>query len=251
MVTVPRDKTPTPLTDDGSNRLLLEVAFTIRDNLHTLCAMSLVFLGAALPWVVLATLTSWTIAWPLLVLATSPVWAAIVAVADRLLLGDAVGWRMIAGEFRRLWRGAVVNGMVPAMCGTVLLGVASAAFNAQWNGMAVLAAAGTGAALLVLAIPATPLSNRHALSGLALWETSAAVVTRRPAQVLGTVTLAAMGLWLTLAFGPAVLLGTAPFGVLVAAITQPDPETPREAGRFIAGRPVPVVDRSKTGRGTD
>jgi hypothetical protein len=209
-----------------------------------------VFLVCALPWVVLATLMSWAVAWPLLVLTVAPVWATIVACADRLLLGDAVGWRMISGDFRRLWRRAQCHSSPPAVCGTVLLVVASGAFDAQWKGLVVLAVAGTGVALLVLAIPATPLSNRHALSGAALWETSAAVVVRRPMQVLGTVTLAAIGLWMTLMFGPAVLLGTAPFGVLVAAITQPDPETPSEQGRFIAGRPVPAVDRSKTGRGT-
>jgi hypothetical protein len=250
MVTVPHDDKAAPLTDDGSNRLLLEVARTIRDNLHTLFGMSMVFLTCALPWVVLATLTSWAVAWPLLVLTVAPIWATIVACADRLLVGDVVGWRVMAGDFRRHgWR-AVANGMLPAICGTVLLIVASGSFDAQWKGMAMLAATGTGIALLVLAIPAVPLAVRYHLSGLALWETSAAVVVRRPWQMLGTVALAAIGLWMAVAFGPAILLGAAPFGVLVAAITQPDPEMPSEQGGFIAGRPVLAMDKSKTGRDT-
>lgn len=244
------DTHTSPLTDDGSNRLLLEVACTIRDNLHTLIGMSMVFLGVALPWVVLATLTSWVISWPMLVLTVAPIWTTFVACADRLLAGDAVGWRVMVGDFRRLgWR-AVANGMVPAICGTVVLLVASGGFDAQWQGIALLAATGTGIALLVLAIPAVPLAIRHNLAGLALWETSAAVVVRRPAQVLGTVALAVMGLWLAAWFGPAALLGAAPFAVLVAAITQPDPEVPCEQGGFIAGRLVPSVNGSKTGRGT-
>jgi hypothetical protein len=248
VATASHDEKSTPLTDDGSNRLLLEVARTIRDNLHTLFGMSMVFLACALPWVVLATLTSWAVAWTPLVLTAAPIWTTIVACADRLLAGEAVGWQMMVSDLRRLgWR-AVANGIAPAMCGTVLLVLASGAFDAQWKGIAVLAVAGMGIALLVLAVPAVPLAIRYNLSGLALWETSAAIVIRRPAQVLGTVALAAIGLWMAVAFGPAVLLGAAPFGVLVSAITQPDPEMPSDQGRFIEGRPVPAMGRSKTGR---
>jgi len=215
---------PSPLADDGSGNLLLQVGLTIRDNFHTLAGLSLVFLAAALPWVVLATLTSWAVAWAPLVLATSPVWAAIVTGADRLLVGEASPWRTTGGDLSRLAWPAVRIGIVPALCGTVVLALGTGSDNAVWQDALLLATLGITAAVVVLLIPAIPLAVRHGLSGPVLWQTSAVVVVRRPMQVLGTVALTGIGLWLTLTFGPAVLLGTAPLGVLVAAITLPDPE---------------------------
>ena len=218
------EPSPRPLADDGSNHLLLEVGRTIRDNLHTLFAMSLAFLAAALPWVMLATFTSWVVAWAPLVLTTAPVWATIVASADRLLAGETAPWRIVANDFRRLALPALRIGLLPALWGTVLLALAPDMDEALWTGMVVLVLAGIAVAIVVLLIPAGPLAARYGLSGLTLWQASAAIVVRRPAQVLGTVVLAGLGIWLTLAFGPAALLGAAPLGVLVAGITMPDPD---------------------------
>jgi hypothetical protein len=224
MVAMHHEQAPTPLADDGSNRLLLVVGRTIRDNLHTLFALSLLFLVVALPWVILATLTSWTVAWAPLVLLTAPVWAAIVAGADRLLAGEAASWRSVSADLHRLALPALRIGMAPALCGTALLVAAPGENDGPWRGAAFLATAGIAIAVLALLIPAVPLATRYALSGLTLWQASAVIVTRRPVQVLGTMVLAGAGLWMALAFGPAVLLGAAPLGVLVAAITMPDPE---------------------------
>ncbi len=210
------------LTDDGSNHLLLEVGRTIRDNFHVLCGMSLAFLAMALPWVILATATSWLIAWAPLVLLTAPVWASIVASSDRLLAGEALGWRVISGDLRRLLIPALKIGILPAFCGTVLLGIVGSASDSTWMGMVLPVLSGLAVTTCVLLIPVVPLATRFDLAGLALWQTSAAIVFRRPAQVLGTVVLAGIGLWLALAIGPAMLLGVGPLGVLIAAITLPD-----------------------------
>jgi hypothetical protein len=215
---------PAPLADDGSHHLLLEVVRTIRDNLHTLCAMSLGFLIVALPWVVLGTITSWVFAWAPLVMVTAPVWMTIVVTSERLLIGDAVSWKRAARDLRQTAGSALTIGMLPAICGTVLLVAGAGASDAAWRGAGVLVGAGLALALLVLLIPAVPLAARYGLAGLILWQASAVVVVRRPAPVIGTVVLAAAGLWLAVMFGPALLLGVAPLGVLVAAITLPDPE---------------------------
>lgn len=221
MAAFPHDPT-TQLADDGSSTLLLEVGRTIRDNFHVLCGLSLVFLTVALPWVVLGTTTSWLIAWAPLVLLTAPCWATSVAAADRMLAGDAVGWRMIGGDLRRLLVPSLKIGIPPALCGTVLLGIVYAAIDPTMMAMSLAMTSGVSLAVFVLLIPAMPLATRLGLTGFTLWQASAVVVVRRPMQVLGAVVLAGLGLWLALAVGPAMLLGVAPLGVLIAAITLPD-----------------------------
>jgi hypothetical protein len=201
---------------------LLEVATTIRDNLHTLCAMSCLFLLVALPWVMLATVTTWTLAWTPLVLVSAPLWAVMVAAADRMLVGDVVGWRMMAMDLRRLWLPALRIGILPAVCGTVLLGIVQFASDPTWQAMFLTVVTGVSVAVGVLVIPVVPLVIRVRVSGIMLWQAGAVVVMRRPVQVLGTVVLAGGGLWLAMAFGPAMLLGVAPLAVLIAAITLPD-----------------------------
>ena len=218
------EPSPRPLADDGSNHLLLEVGRAILANLHTLFAMSLAFLAVALPWVMLATFTSWVVAWAPLVLTTAPVWATIVVGADRLLAGEAVVWRNVSDDLRRLALPALRIGIWPALCGAMLLALAPGMEEAVWKGMVALVLAGIAVAIVVLLIPAMPLASRTGLSGVTLWQASAIVVVKRPMQVLGTVPLAGLGVWMTLAFGPAALLGAAPLGVLVAGITMPDPD---------------------------
>lgn len=218
-----RDPAPQSLADDGSSNLLLHVARTIRDEFHILLGLSLLFLVVALPFVILATLTSWIIAWAPLVLVTAPVWATIVTIADRMLDGEATPWRVALTDVRGLaWPGIRV-GIAPAICGSLLLALAPGSSDSSTHGVLTIAMSGIALTVLVLVIPAMPLAVRHAIHGLPLWQASAFVVMRRPAQVLGTVTIAGIGLWLTFAVGPAMLLGVAPLGVLVAAITLPDP----------------------------
>jgi hypothetical protein len=224
MAAYPRDERSAPLADDGSSHLLLEVARTVRDNFHILCGLSCLFLLVALPWVVLATMTSWAVAWFPLVLATAPFWAAIVAATHRMLAGDAVGWRVMVQDLRRLWRPALRIGILPAICGTVLLGIVQSAIDPVWKGLLLPFVAGMSVAVCVLVIPAVPLLSRLNVTGITLWQASAVVVVRRPTQVLGTVVLAGIGLWLAGAFGPASLLGVAPLAVLIAAISLPNAE---------------------------
>jgi len=216
------DPAPKPLADDGSSNLLLEVGRTIRDEFHILAGLSLLFMVAALPWIVLATVTSWAIAWAPLVLVAAPVWALIVACADRFLRGETAPWRRMARDLAQLALPAIRIGMVPALCGSALLALAQGSRDEPVREMLVVTAAGIAAAVLVLLIPAIPLAVRTGASGVSLWQASAFIVVRRPSQVLGSVTIAGIGIWLTVAFGPAILLGVAPLGVLVAAITMPD-----------------------------
>lgn len=224
MATMAHEPSPRPLADDGSNHLLLVVGRAIRDNLHTLFAMSLLFLGVALPWVMLGTFTSWAVAWAPLVLATAPVWATIVASADRMIAGETSPWRIVGDDLRRLALPAIHIGLLPAICGTVLLALAPGMDEALWTGMVVQVMAGIAVAIVVLLIPAVPLALRYNLSGRTLWQASAFIVIKRPMQMLGTVIVTGLGVWMALAFGPAALLGAAPLGVLVAGITLPDPE---------------------------
>jgi hypothetical protein len=224
MAAYPRDERSAPLADDGSSHLLLEVARIIRDNFHLLCGMSCVFLVVALPWVVLATVTSWSLAWLPLVLTTAPLWAAMVAAANRMLAGEAVGWRTMAQDGRQLWWPVMRIGIPPAICGTVLLGVGQSTIDPVWKGLLVPVVAGISVAVGVLVIPAVPLLARVTVSGITLWQASAVVVVRRPLQVLGTLVLAGLGLSLAWAFGPAALLGVAPLAVLIAAIALPSPD---------------------------
>lgn len=213
---------PNQLADDGSSHLLLEVGRTIRDNFHVLCGLSLVFLMVALPWVVLATATSWSVAWAPLVLTTAPVWMIIVWVANRMLVGDVTGGRAMLEAGRRLALPALAIGIPPALCGTVLLVMARDTGQASWWVLGVMIVAGISLAVGLLLVPAIPLAIRHDLAGAGLWQVSAAVVLKRPAQIAGTFILALLGIGLAMAVGPVVLLGVAPLGVLVAAITLPD-----------------------------
>jgi hypothetical protein len=223
MATMSRDPAPQPLADDGSSNLLLEVGRTIRDNFHILAGLSLLYLAVALPFVIFATVTSWAIAVAPLVLVTAPVWMAIVASADRMLAAEGTPWRSLADDLRRLAWPAVRIGIVPALCGSLLLAIAGRNASSPLHATLLVALGGGAVAIVVLLIPAVPIAARTGVSGLTLWQASAFVALRRPAQVLGTVTLAGIGIWLTFAFGPAALLGVAPLGVLVAAITMPDP----------------------------
>ncbi|HYJ12831.1 MAG TPA: hypothetical protein VEW66_04530, partial [Thermomicrobiales bacterium] len=200
-----REERSAPLADDGSSHLLLEVARTVRDNFHILCGLSCIFLLVALPWVVLATVTSWAVAWLPLVLTTAPLWVVFVASAQGMLDGDAVSWRMMAKDLRRLWWLGLRIGILPGLCGTVLLGIVQSASDPIWKGMLLPVMAGVSVAVWVLVIPAVPLLTRLNIAGIALWQASAVVVMRRPAQMLGTVVLAGIGVWLALVFGPAVL----------------------------------------------
>ncbi len=223
MATFPHEP-PVPLADDGSSHLLIEVGRTVRDNFHVLCGLSLVYLAVALPWLVLGTITSWAVAWAPLVLTTAPVWMTIVWCGDRMLAGEATTWRRALGTWRQLLPAGMASGIPLAVCGTVLLWMAREPSETSWGRPGLVVSAGLTLTFGVLLVPAIPVALRTGLAGIRLWQVSAAVVIKRSGQIMGALVLAVAGMGLAQAIGPVMLLGVAPLGVLVAAITLPDPD---------------------------
>lgn len=225
---LPHDGDPRPaaLADDGSSHLLLETGRVIRDNAPVLLALSLGMIAIALPCVMVASVSSWEVAWGPLVLLTTPVWVGALAAADRMLEGDAVSLRQVAGLVRRHAGAAWRLALVPALVGTgCLLLLARAAQDGppplvRW---ALLPALGGLLAVAVLIGPACVMAVRFPQHGAAPWQAAARLLVSRPVPVLGATVLGGLVVWLALVLGPAALVALGPLAVLLSAVTRPAP----------------------------
>lgn len=216
----------TSLVDDGSSHLLLQTGRTIRDNLHTLTGLSLFLLIVALPWFVIASLTSWLIVWIPLMLTTAPIWATMIAAADQMLEGNAVTLPKLATLLQRHSRSGFEIAILPALAGTLLLGTIAALNQTPgnaWMMMPVALGFGLSLATSLLLVPAFNVATRSGDSMMKRWQASAYITATRPTEVVGTLVLGGMVLWLAAGLGPAALLLLGPLAVLICAVTRPNP----------------------------
>jgi len=215
-------KSTTAPAPDRPELLLKHVGHTIWDNLPPVLFTSMLVMTAALPGLFLASVMPWLIAWPVLVLSVSPIWAATVAAGDHLLDGNTLTLRLLATLIRKSARSGLRIGIVPAGVGIGLLAAHQvlASSKAGWIAAPFLLGIGLAIGVSIALIPVFSLANRSNLRGPALWLTSAGIAIVWPIPVLGTLTLVVMMVWATMVLGPSALLASAPLGVLSAGIVR-------------------------------
>lgn len=159
-------------------------------------------------------------------LGVGPVWAAVIAVGDRIADGDdASVWDLARAVRRHGMLGARLAGPVAicAVCELVTLELWQQTRSAWLVAPLVVGTAAVVLALLA-AVPAYPIALRHSLRGRDLWRASLEQVAAAPSVALGVVAAAGLGLWL---LGLAVsasflLLVPGPLAVVLCA-AMPDP----------------------------
>jgi hypothetical protein len=217
------DRESTQLTDDGSNRLLIAVVWTLWDNALLLIACSLLLVGVLVPFVVAASVAGWLFVWAPMVLMSAPVWLAAVAVSDRLLDGDGVGVREVPSVIREYWRMAVKLAQVPAAVGSLALGLLELGNSGTSASISRVLLPATLSGLLGTAMligPAFAFAARTDAGVRDLWIMAARQVVSRPIQQIGLVACFGVVLWLAILIGPAMLLGSSLLAVLTAALAR-------------------------------
>jgi hypothetical protein len=214
---------PAPLVDDGSSRLLLATARVAWDDAAMLATLSLLLLIVSSPFVMLASLIGWPAVWAPMVLVTAPFWFATVNAADRLLDLRGVSLRDLPGSIRHGARTAWLIGIVPAVFGTIALGVLELIGRnpeASAPRLVLPPALGVLAAVAVLIGPAFAAGARYDTGAGTAWRLGARIVVTKPVQQIGLVACFGLLLWLTVAVGPVVLLALGPFALLSVAVAR-------------------------------
>jgi hypothetical protein len=214
---------PDAVHEDESNRLILHAGRTMWDAAPQLLFMSMLLMIGAFPALYLATATSWTIAWPLLMVCTAPVWAGTIAACAWLLDGDVVSTRQVLALIRCHGLAGVRIGLVPAVVGTILIGsigILDRQSDAAWVAVPLLVTLGIAIVVGLALVPIFAIATTRALPGVDLWLASAGLAFRRPIPVLGMATLFGLVFWVASIIGPVALLALAPLAVLNAAVVR-------------------------------
>jgi hypothetical protein len=217
------DPATTALTDDGSSRLLIATGWTLWDNALLLIVCSLLLLFVLLPFVIVASVAGWLLAWAPMTLATAPILLAAVAVSDRLLDGRGVSVRELPQVIRIHWRVAVQLALVPALLGSLALGLLELSSGEDGASLARLTVPGAVGMLLAVAVlvgPAFAAVARTNAGARIAWVVAARQVASRPIQQIGLVACFGVLFWLAVVIGPALLLGLAPLALLTAALAR-------------------------------
>ncbi len=223
---VRQDRETAHLTDDGSSRLLTATGWTLWDNALLLIACSLVLLIVLVPFVIFASVVGWLLAWTPMILAAAPTWLATVALSDRLLDGDGVRILEFPLEIRTRWRVAVQLALIPAVLGSLALGLLEIGNGAADPGIARLLIPGIVGVMLsvvVLIGPAFVFAVRMNGGPRTAWLLAARLVVRRPVQQIGLVVCFGVLLWLAVIISPVLLLGLGPMAMLTAALARTSP----------------------------
>ncbi|PSL05145.1 hypothetical protein CLV30_1047 [Haloactinopolyspora alba] len=137
----------------------------------------------------------------------TPAFAAVVALADRLWLGDDVTVRELAAAVPSCWRRGTGAGLVAAVPAALFL-----VAHEMWTQTAQpwllvpmsVSGAATVVATLVLVV-ALPTSVREPATPHArVWISAAYAVARRPVPPIGAVALAGLGVWACVALSASV-----------------------------------------------
>jgi hypothetical protein len=148
-----------------------------------------------------------------------PVWAAIVAITDRLALDAPVSPRLFAAMLRRHWRRGIELALVPAVACSSLL--TSHELGGALGAGSVVAALGAAVGLL-LALPfAFSLATTAEMTGLRAWWTALLVAGFRPLRTLSVFALVAFAAALVTAVGPALVLVAPSLIALRCSMTVP------------------------------
>ncbi|MDQ3613569.1 MAG: hypothetical protein M3412_04490 [Chloroflexota bacterium] len=202
---------------------LSEIGRRIWDNLPLLLFIGLVLAASVLPVLLVASAGLAIVAFPVAVLTCGPVWAGIVAAADRLNLDAPVS---VKAFFRLVCQHAVAGilvTLVPALLATALLGTISLwATNPESRWLLLPLLLDCSLAILVLAsgVAVYSLATTSGLRGWNLWRASLAVAVASPLATVGSLTLFALSGLLLSHLAPLLLpVILAPFAVLSSAIT--------------------------------
>jgi hypothetical protein len=214
-----------PRTEETA--FLGELAGAIWSNLTTLLIIDSLLLAAAMPVVLLALAGVWLLAPLVAVVTLGPLWAATIAVADRLNLGDDASLRTFARMVGRHGRtGAAVSG-VPGVVATALLGTGNllaAHPGERWLLLPLFVDGSVATLALLAAFSAFSLATTGGMTGVPLWRASLAVAAASPLTTLASIALLVLA-WLgSTVFGPIVpVLLAAPLGLFLSATTWRSP----------------------------
>jgi len=219
--TSPSQTVGEPLTDDGSNRLLIHVGKTIWTNALLLFVLSALCLAAFAPFVLAASAAGWLALWGPMVLCTAPFWALVVSAGNRLLDGYGVAMSELPALWRRKAGIACRVALTPALVGTAVLALLSLSSSHPSSfvfRIAVLLALGVLLSIALLIGPAMCAATRFEVGAASAWTLGARQLIAAPVQQLGLVGCFAVVCWLAIAIGPVLLLALGPLGVLTAAL---------------------------------
>ena len=149
----------------------------------------------------------------LVALTAGPLWAALVATTDEVVLGGDAGCSDLARNLRRHGAGGARVALVPASATS--LTALSLQLHATTAATWLLAPLAVGCVVtsltVVTSVAAVPLRVELGLRGRALWSTAAGVVAGRPLVPLGVLALVLLG----------VLAGTSVLASLVLLVPGP------------------------------
>jgi hypothetical protein len=199
------------------------VATTVWTNLPLLLALDLCLAVAAVPTLATVLMGGYLLA-PLVAAVTwCPLWAAVAAVSDRLVRGDAVSLAAVGTAVRRHAGRGLRLGIVAATAGTAFLGtVAILSVNPDQGWLLVpLAADGAVLVLLLLAgFTAFSLSTSGGLRGWVLVRAAPETVAANRMATAGTLALLLLLGGLVTWIPGAVAVLPAPLAVYLSAWTM-------------------------------
>jgi len=233
-----QDQMDTPIVDDGSSRLLLEVARTTWTNSALLIVLSMVCLLVFAPFVVVASLMGWLVVWGPMVLATAPFWLVTIVTGDRLLDGRGVALRELPGMWRNPAAMAWKIALASAASGIATLGFLELTHHnsgSRGSQFGLFVALGVSIAVAVLIGPTLAAAGRYDLGMGDAWTLGARWLVAAPIPQLGLICCYGVLVWLAIMIGPVFLLGVGPLGLLTAAISR----GPARARQMPAARSTP------------
>jgi hypothetical protein len=191
----------------------------------------LVTLAAGL---IAVTVVSLAIVAPLLAaVLLGPVWIGAIAVAERMLAGDAVGMRDLLAAIRRHARTGIGLAAVPAIVATLLagsIGILAAHEEQRWLLAPIAVDATVLCVLLLGCVTAFPLAVIGEARGMTRWIAALALAGHQLVAVLGVAALLVLLAFSVQLIGPwLVMLAAGPLALLCVAVTRVGLET--------AGRP--------------
>lgn len=206
--------------DLARKRPLAHAGRVIWERLPALLALDAALVLAAMPALMLGFGGAPFAAIAVATLVTAPVWAGIVAMADRMIRDEAVTLREFPGMVRDHAARAIAIAAVPAAVATLIL--LTFELTGTSGGLAALLLAETSLAIIVLTamLAVFSLGTTGGLTGWPLWRASTAVVAASPVATVGLVALLVLLVLLAQPLGLVVfMVAPAPFAVVSSAMT--------------------------------
>jgi hypothetical protein len=207
---------------EARSRLPIWVGMTVWSNLPLLLVMDVALFVGAVPAVALFVGGGSLLAPLVGAITLGPLWAGVVAVADRMVRGEAVSLRIFVGNVRRHARSGIAVSLVPAVVVTAILGtlaILATRTEQLWLFVPLLVDSSVLILVLLAGLAVFSLGTTGGLRGWTLWRASLESVVVSPMTMLGTMGfLVLLGFLVSWAPGFLPVL-PAPFAVYLAAST--------------------------------